>query len=209
MMDNQKVSVKVDYIDLKKLSKYPDNPRKITDDDLDELCKSILEDPVYFETRPIICSNRTGSLVIIAGEKRFLAALKNGMKKAPVVVIPNLSEEDEKRILFKDNGSFGEWDLEALKQWDGFDFSQLSSWGVDINFFGDDIGMIQDDSNDELKIANDNFEQATQLNYLQFPGYKVAITDDELELLKSKVDQYMSDNGTLIGFATFLICGHE
>ncbi len=67
------VNVKVNYVPLHQLSKHPHNPRTISDADLHALCESIREDPLYFETRPIICSARSGSLVIIAGEKRFIA----------------------------------------------------------------------------------------------------------------------------------------
>ncbi len=125
------IKVKVSYLPLSELSKHPHNPRTITDADLQSLCESIKEDPLYFETRPIICSDRTGSLVIIAGEKRFIAAGKLSLEEVPVAIIPNLTEEDELRILFKDNGHFGDWDKAALAQMD-IDFSQLSTWGVDI-----------------------------------------------------------------------------
>ena len=125
------VNVKVNYVPLHQLSKHPHNPRTISDADLHALCESIREDPLYFETRPIICSARSGSLVIIAGEKRFIAAGILLLQEVPVAIIPNLTIEDELRILFKDNGHFGDWDKAALANMD-IDFSQLSSWGVDI-----------------------------------------------------------------------------
>lgn len=125
------VNVKVNYVALSQLSKHPHNPRSITEKDLVALCESIREDPLYFESRPIICSVRTGTPVIIAGEKRFIAAGRLGLFEVPVAIIPNLTEEDELRILFKDNGHFGDWDKEMLKEMD-LDFSKLSTWGVDI-----------------------------------------------------------------------------
>ncbi len=190
--------IKVVYKELTKLTPYPNNPRTISEESLADLCQSIIEDPIYFETRPIICSNRTGKLVIVAGEKRFFAAQKISLKNVPVAVIPDLTEEDEKRILFKDNGSFGEWDKEALKEWD-FDFSQLNSWGVDIDFFENNT-LESNEFPDGDKIAKEGFEQAANLKYVQFPGYKIPISDEELNSLNKAVQTYMEDNGTLIGF---------
>lgn len=150
------MKVIVKYVNLSELTPYPSNPRKISEAAMADLCQSILEDPLYFETRPIICSNRTGRLVIIAGEKRFIAANRLGMKEAPVAVIPNLTESDEIRILFKDNGSFGEWDVVMLKelQENGWDLSGIDKWGVNISIdeyektipeeFDDDVPGVSD-----------------------------------------------------------------
>lgn len=203
-----KVNVNVNYVHLNKLSKYPNNPRTITEPDLLALCESIKEDPLYFETRPIICSSRTGNLVIIAGEKRYLAAERIGLKEVPVAIIPNLSEADELRILFKDNGSFGEWDKEALKEWD-FDFSLLKGWGVDIEFSSIDLPESEIEENDQSSIKNENFEQAANLDYLHFANYRIPLSEIETAKLHSAIEKYMSENGTLIGFVNSIFPGDE
>ena len=204
----KKVSVQVSYVPLSQISKHPKNPRTITEDDLSALCNSIKEDPLYFETRPIICSNRTGSLVIIAGEKRFISAEKLGFKEVPVAVIPNLSEDDEIRILFKDNGSFGQWDKVALREWD-FDLSQLKGWGVEIEFSTDDFPLSEINEHDKTAIRNENFEQAASLNYLHYANYKIPLSDIETEKLNSAIQQYMELNGTLIGFVNSIFPTNE
>lgn len=127
------MKVKIAYRELSKITPHPTNPRVITEEAMANLCQSISEDPLYFETRPIICSDRTGKLVIIAGEKRYLAAIRLGMEKAPIAVLSNLTEEDEQRILIKDNGSFGDWDWDKFREW-GFDNLPHEQWGVQSPF---------------------------------------------------------------------------
>lgn len=197
----QKVSIPVNYLRLDSIEKYPTNPRTITDSSLEELCISIQEDPLYFETRPIICSNRTGKPVIIAGEKRYLAALKLGFELAPVAIIPNLTEEDERRILIKDNGSFGEWDYNMLQDL-GWDLTNASNWGVGLDFskFADE---------DEKSIVGEDYEQTAHLQYLTFENYKIPLSEIEVSKLHSVIDSYMAENGTLIGFVNSIFPGDE
>jgi len=44
------------YYKIKDLKKLPNNPRIIKDKDFKILCKSIKDNPKYFEARPIILS---------------------------------------------------------------------------------------------------------------------------------------------------------
>lgn len=64
----------IQYRKLTELKKLPNNPRTIKKDDMERLKKSIKDNPDYFEARPIILSNRTGELVILAGNQRYEAA---------------------------------------------------------------------------------------------------------------------------------------
>jgi hypothetical protein len=57
------------YRKLSDLKKLPNNPRVIKDDDFKKLVKSINDNPDYFEARPVILSDRTGELIIIAGNQ--------------------------------------------------------------------------------------------------------------------------------------------
>lgn len=68
------------YRSLKDLHKHPSNPRFIDDDDFKTLVASIKKNPDYFEARPLILSDRTGELVIIAGNE--------------LITNDNLSKED-------------------------------------------------------------------------------------------------------------------
>lgn len=179
------MKIKTSYVQLSELTPYPNNPRTISEEALANLCKSIDEDHLYFETRPIICSNRTGNLVIIAGEKRFIAANRLGMEKAPVAVIPNLTEEDEQRILFKDNGNFGEWDMEVLLGLD-WNLESLKEWGVDIailNDFGDEI---QEDAF-KSKVNAENKQLTFVFTNEEYESIDNFIQSNSKDLLKQKI----------------------
>lgn len=90
------------------------NPRFIRDNDFKKLCDSLKANTDYFEARPLILSNRTGQLVVIAGNMRLRAANELGLKEVPTVLLPNLTEEREKEIVIRDNVSNGEWDYDTL-----------------------------------------------------------------------------------------------
>lgn len=121
------------HLPVNSLTPSEKNPRHITESELEKLAQSLKEDPLYFETRPVICSNRTGTLVIIAGEKRWMAAQQLGWETVPTAILSGLTEADERRILVKDNGSFGWWDWEQFQQW-GFAELPVSDWGVLVPF---------------------------------------------------------------------------
>ena len=125
----KKVEHIVEYKSLDELCHLERNPRKISKDNMEKLVKSIKANPDYFEARPIICSDRTGKLVIIAGNQRLRAAKTAGLSEVPVVVLHGLSEEREREITIRDNVELGEWDLDLLESdWDAED---LQEWGVD------------------------------------------------------------------------------
>lgn len=123
----------MDKIIYRKLSEFKPlkkNPRYITDRDFNILCESIKTLPKYFEARPILLSDRTGELIIIAGNMRYQAAKKIGLEQVPTYLIEGLTEEKEKEIIIRDNVQNGKWDFEVLAN--DWDLDQIESWGVDI-----------------------------------------------------------------------------
>lgn len=125
------------YRKLSELKELKGNPRKITRAEMDSLKKSIEDNQDYFEARPIILSNRTGELVIIAGNQRYKAAKELGMDEVPTALLEGLTEEREKEIIIRDNVSNGDWDYDELKNWDADD---LEAWGVEIKNDDKDSG---------------------------------------------------------------------
>lgn len=125
-----KPKAQVEYRPIAELRELPGNPRTIKKDQFEKLKKSIQDNADYFEARPIILSDRTGELVILAGNQRYKAAKAIGLKEVPTILLPNLSEEREKEIIIRDNVENGDWDWDALaNEWDA---SMLDSWGVDL-----------------------------------------------------------------------------
>ena len=125
-----KPNAQVEYRPIKDLKELPGNPRTIKKDQFEKLKQSIKDNADYFEARPIILSDRTGELVILAGNQRYKAAKALGLKEVPTILLPNLTEEREKEIIIRDNVENGDWDWDALaNEWDA---DVLDSWGVDL-----------------------------------------------------------------------------
>ncbi len=123
------------YRKLDEMKKLDGNPRKITTEQLAKLKESIERNKDYFEARLLILSNRTGELVIIAGNQRYEACKQLGLDECPTVLLEGLTEEREKEIIIRDNVNNGEWDEELLQEWDKVD---LQSWGLEAVFLGED-----------------------------------------------------------------------
>jgi ParB-like chromosome segregation protein Spo0J len=120
---------KVEYYKLSDLKPLENNPRTITQRQMDTLKKSIEDNPDYFEARPLIISDRTGELVILAGNQRYRAAESLNLESVPCVLIKDLDEDKEKEIIIRDNVSNGDWDFDILaNEWDE---AKLADWGVD------------------------------------------------------------------------------
>jgi hypothetical protein len=114
---------------LAELKKHPNNPRFIRDKQFNALVESIRDNVDYFKARPLILSNRTGELIIIAGNQRYEAAKQLKMAVVPTFLLENLTEERENEIMIRDNVNNGEWDFEMLaNEWDT---GELYKWGFD------------------------------------------------------------------------------
>lgn len=120
------------YRNIKDLKLLENNPRKIDKESMDILIESIKNNPEYFEARPIILSDRTGELVIIAGNQRYKAAKKIGLKQVPTFLLSGLTEEKEREIIIRDNVSNGEWDNDILR--DEWGMCPLQDWGVSVDW---------------------------------------------------------------------------
>ena len=109
----------------------PRNPQTYTDDDIELLKVSIRDFPRMLELRPIIYDK---DFMIIGGSKRYIAI--QGLLPEGFVVKPeylksaeDLTPEQIKEFIIKDNVEVGEWDNIILKE----DFADvpLESWGLD------------------------------------------------------------------------------
>lgn len=117
------------------ISLLSDNPRKISKKDLEKLVDSIRING-FWKHRPITLSDRTGELVVIAGNQRLKAAKKLKLEEVPTVLYSDLTEEQEADIVLRDNINNGQWDISLLDD----------SWKdkVDFSFIGLEIPDIDD-----------------------------------------------------------------
>ena len=122
----------------------PNNPRLIKDDKFTKLVQSIKDFPEMLDIRPIVVNS---DMVILGGNMRFKACKEAGLKEVPIIIADNLTEEQQREFLIKDNTSGGEWDFEMLaNEWDN---EQLEEWGLDIpTFETDEVLEAQEDDFD-------------------------------------------------------------
>lgn len=120
----------------------PNNPRLIKDDKFKKLVKSIKDFPEMLNIRPIVVNS---DMVVLGGNMRLKACKEAGLKEIPVIIADNLSDDQQKEFIIKDNVSGGEWDWDLLaNEWDA---EQLDDWGFDMP-----------NLSDEKKITKENLE---------------------------------------------------
>lgn len=114
---------------LSQIKVNPSNPRIIRDEKFKKLVNSIREFPKMMELRPIIIDEEN---IIQGGNMRFRALKELGFKEIPdswVKQGKDLTPEQWREFVIKDNVGFGEWNFEDLaNEWDT---DQLKEWGFD------------------------------------------------------------------------------
>lgn len=185
-----KPKAQVEYRPIAELKELPGNPRTIKKDQFEKLKQSIKDNADYFEARPIILSDRTGELVILAGNQRYKAAKAIGLKEVPTILLPNLSEEREKEIIIRDNVENGDWDWDALfNEWDT---DKLQEWGVT---------NIKQSIQDEKDITENPPTIVTSFITFDYSDeIQLAITDETATALMEQMVQYKQEKGTYDGF---------
>lgn len=115
----------------------PNNPRIIKDDKFAKLVKSINEFPQMLNLRPIVVND---DMVVLGGNMRLKACKEAGLKEVPIIKASELTEQQQKEFIVKDNVGYGEWDWSDLAN--NWDSEQLEEWGLDIPGFSDveDLG---------------------------------------------------------------------
>lgn len=120
---------------LSEIHPNPSNPRIIKDDKFKKLVQSLKDFPQMMELRPIIIDENN---IIQGGNMRFKALSELGYKDVPDEWIKqgkDLTEDQWREFVIKDNVGFGEWDFDILaNEWDA---EQLAEWGVDLPGFNE------------------------------------------------------------------------
>ena len=113
----------------------PNNPRLIKDDKFKKLVNSIKEFPEMLDIRPIVVNQ---DMIILGGNMRYKACVEAGIKEVPVI-ITDLSEEQQKEFLIKDNVSGGEWDWDMLaNEWN---LDDITKWGLSLPNWADGLDV--------------------------------------------------------------------
>ena len=154
-------------MNIKDIKPNPNNPRLIKDDKFKKLVQSIKDFPEMLEIRPIVVNK---DMIILGGNMRFKACKEAGLKDVPVTVV-DLTQEQEREFIIKDNTSGGEWDWDMLaNEWDN---TELNEWGLDVWQPDEDINLddfFEDDTSEPktekqkivLEYSDEDFEIITE-----------------------------------------------
>jgi len=161
----------MERVDIRQIRPNPENPRVIKDNKFQKLVKSITELPQMLELRPIVVNR---DMIVLGGNMRLKACEAAGLTEVPVVFADNLTPEQEREFIVKDNSSFGEWDWDLLaNEWD---VEQLQDWGIDIGGF--DLSPNEFDESFELPDGDKSpFQQMT-----------FTMADEQQTIIKNAID---------------------
>jgi DNA modification methylase len=136
--------MKTQTIKISEIKSNPNNPRLIKDDKFYKLVKSIQEFPKMLEIRPIVVN---ADMIVLGGNMRLKACKEAGFKEIPIIFADDLTEEQQREFIIKDNVGFGEWDWDMIaNEWDA---DQIEEWGLDLPDFG---------QKEELTAEEDDFD---------------------------------------------------
>jgi len=133
----------VTKVKIAEIKSNPNNPRLVKDDKFKKLVKSIQEFPEMLDIRPIVVND---DMIVLGGNMRLKACKEAGLKEIPILKASQLTEEQQREFIIKDNVGYGEWDWDMIaNEWDE---NELNEWGLDIpNFEGDmvELDAVEDD----------------------------------------------------------------
>ena len=142
---------------LKEIKLNPSNPRTLKDNKFKKLVKSIQDFPEMLSIRPIVVNE---DMVVLGGNMRLRACQEAKLKEVPVIIASELTPEQQREFIIKDNVGFGEWDFDMLaNEWN---VEELAEWGLDIPKF-DEASLEEADEPTQRWFLNIEFETESEI----------------------------------------------
>ena len=155
--------MEIKNVKLSEVKSNPNNPRIIKDDKFSKLVKSIKEFPKMLEIRPIVVN---ADMIVLGGNMRLKACKEAGLKEVPVIFAHDLTEDEQRQFIIKDNVGFGEWDWDMLaNEWEP---ELLESWGLEVWKAPTEVDysiLDDDDLNDQLSDMTNGVKKAIQIEF--------------------------------------------
>ncbi|MDP2644120.1 MAG: DNA modification methylase [Candidatus Doudnabacteria bacterium] len=121
------MEVSIKTVKLSAIKLNPDNPRRISTQDMERLVKSLQDFPDMMQIREVVVDENN---VVLGGNMRLLALRKIGAKECTAKIVKGLTEAQKREFVIKDNSNFGAYDWDILKNdWDDL---PLDDWGVEL-----------------------------------------------------------------------------
>lgn len=132
MAKTKEVYVELKVVPINTLVHNEANPRTIRDKRFKELKQSLIDFPEMKKLREIVVDE---NMLILAGDKRTRALKDLKYSDVEIKQVFNLTEEQKREFIAKDNDHYGEWDPDVIaNQWDT---ELLKDWGIEsIRFDG-------------------------------------------------------------------------
>jgi len=119
--------MKTERILLSQIKANPNNPRIIKDDKFAKLVQSIKDFPEMLQIRPIVVNS---DMVVLGGNMRLKACKEAGLKEIPIIRADELTDDQQREFIIKDNVGFGEWDWDILAN--EYKSESLEDWGINL-----------------------------------------------------------------------------
>ena len=160
----------IETISLNKIKNNPNNPRLVKDDKFDKLVNSIKTFPEMLKIRPIVVND---DMIVLGGNMRLKACKEAGLKEVPIIKASNLTEEQQREFIIKDNVGFGEWDWDLISnEWNS---EQLEDWGLSIIGFDLDA----DEYGENFSLKDGDKEPFQQMTF--------TLADEQAEQIKNAI----------------------
>lgn len=142
--------MKTETVKISKIKRNPNNPRLIKDDKFNKLVNSIKEFPEMLNIRPIVVNEE---MIVLGGNMRLKACQEAGLKEIPVIKASELTADQQREFIVKDNVGFGEWDWDMIaNEWDA---EQLDDWGLDLPV---DFNVVEEEAEEDDYVEPDNLK---------------------------------------------------
>jgi hypothetical protein len=190
--------MQTEILPISKIKNNPNNPRLVKDDKFDKLVKSIKTFPEMLKIRPIVVNK---DFIVLGGNMRLKACREAGLKEIPIIQASQLTEDQQREFIIKDNVGFGEWDWEMISaEWD---VDKVEEWGLDS--IGFEINT--EDFDDSFSLPDGDKEPFQQQTYTladaQAKQIKNAISDIKKTEEYKYVETFGNENSN--GNALYLI----
>ncbi len=133
------MNIETKKVKVSEVKENPGNPRFIRDEKFIALVQSIRDFPEMADIREIVVNK---DMVILGGNMRFKAMKEAGWTEVPIRIV-DLTPEQEREFIVKDNISGGEWNFEMLSN--EYEAFELEEWGLDLP----DLGKVEEVEEDE------------------------------------------------------------
>ena len=170
----------IEIVNIDDIHPNPDNPRIIHDDKFLKLVESIENFPKMLYIRPIVVDVHS---MIIGGNQRYEACKELKYTEVPIIRAIDLTDEQYKQFIIRDNLNSGNWDIDKLiEEWDAdileacnFDMTIINTAlpeGADYSEKNQEIDYNEIEDKQVLKIT------LTESNYNEAVEYLRGISED-------------------------------